>query len=107
MEWTSSYQAPLPRSGERTGEELESCAAEFLNRRLLVHDAHAPPLADRPLAQSKAVEWTEHDLAAVVDGIPAGFGYAVVADIIGMDVDRHQIRGLAHLTTFPPLVGGQ
>ena len=57
-------------------------------------------IADRPLALGKAVERAQHDLAAVVDGIPAGLGDVVVADIVGVHVDRHQVLGFGHAASL-------
>ena len=54
-----------------------------------VEDALA--VGDRPLALTQAVERAEHDAARVVDGIPAGLGDVVVADIVGMDVDGAEV----------------
>ena len=59
------------------------------------------PVADRAVAFGEADERPQHDLAAVVDGIPAGLGDVVVADVLGMDVDGAEVPGIGHLLRFP------
>ena len=65
---------------------------------------HPLAVGDRSFALPEAVERAQHDLAGVVDGVPAGLGDVVVADIVGMDVDgaevaRHAVSVASHQRT--------
>src|SRR5437660_10107963 len=51
-------------------------------------------IADRPVALGEAVERPQHDLPAVVGGVPAGLGDVVVAEVLGGDVNRDQVLWL-------------
>src|SRR5258708_5279018 len=53
-------------------------------------------IADRPVALGEAVERPQHDLPAIVGGVPAGLGDVVVAEILGGDVNRDQVLWLGH-----------
>src|SRR5258708_9272504 len=64
-------------------------------------------IADRPVALGEAVERPQHDLAAIVGGVPAGLGAVVVAKGLGGDVNRDQVLWLGHpLASHHATAGG-
>lgn len=53
-------------------------------------------VADRSLAQGKALERAQDDTIAVIERILAGLGEIVVAQILGRNMDGDQVPGGAH-----------
>src|SRR5688572_30517962 len=84
---TIAPRSSLSRPSSRIQLISSSMTADLV--RHLRNDA-LQPIADRAVAFGKADERPQHDLAAIIDGIPAGLGDVVVADVIGVDVDGDQ-----------------
>jgi hypothetical protein len=53
----------------------------------------ALPVPHGALALGQAVERPEHHIFSIIDGIPAGFGDAVVANVVFRDVGRDEVLG--------------